>query len=81
MKNSELPDQSKLLPGSAHFHNHPGYSAEGCELREVVVAQTSVTNNGFRCFMTGGHCVPGEQCEGRRAHAKEMDAMDNWEEF
>jgi len=58
-----------LLPGTAAFSNHPGYDASGCTLRETVVAASYASNNGFRCYMTGGHCVPGEHCESRRQRA------------
>lgn len=77
MKNTELPEQRTLLPGSAGFDEHPGYAAQECPLREVVVAQTYATNNGFRCYMTGGHCVPGPSCGNRRERfAREKNADD-----
>jgi hypothetical protein len=76
MMNDELPSSHTLLPGSAPFSQHPGYDAAGCELREVVVAQTSVANNGFRCYMTGGHCLPGEHCEDRRQHNRKLEAQE-----
>jgi hypothetical protein len=70
---NNLPSSDKLLPGSAPFDRHPGYTAHSCELRETVVAQTYATNNGFRCYMTGGHCVPGAQCEDLRVRHKEHE--------
>jgi hypothetical protein len=76
MENKDLPSSDQLLPGSAPFANHPGYDAAGCPLREVVVARTSVTNNGFRCHMTGGHCLPGEHCESRRKRAADLQRQE-----
>jgi hypothetical protein len=70
-----LPDPGDLLPGSSKFTDHPGYEASACELREVVVAQTYATNNGFRCAATGGHCVPGNVCSTRRATQAERDRL------
>lgn len=71
MKNSELPDPSTLLPGTARFMDHPGFDAQDCHLREVVVAHTMATTNGFRCAFTGGHCLPAHYCEARRAWSPE----------
>jgi hypothetical protein len=77
--NSKLPSSDELLPGSAPFKSHPGFDAPECELREIVVAKTSVTNNGFRCHMTGGHCLPGEHCDSRRQrHALEREEVAKW---
>ncbi len=70
-----LPDPSVLLPGSAKFSDHPGYVASSCELREVVVAETRVTNNGFRCAATGGHCLPRQACAGIRAREAARDQL------
>jgi hypothetical protein len=72
MSNENLPSSEMLLPGTAAFSNHPGYDAAGCELREVVVAHSYATNNGFRCYMTGGHCLPGEHCADRRVRAAKL---------
>ncbi|QBX06567.1 hypothetical protein H1O16_gp154 [Burkholderia phage BcepSaruman] len=77
IRNEDLPCSSTLLPGSAPFHNHPGYDAAECPLREVVVAKTGVTNNGFRCFMTGGHCLPGPSCAHRRERFARERVDDN----
>lgn len=76
IQNNQLPGSDKLLPGTAAFSNHPGYSAQDCELREVVVAASYATNNGFRCYWTGGHCVPGEHCEARRKANQEQESRE-----
>lgn len=71
-----LPPSEDLLPGTAPFADHPGYDARSCPLSEVVVARTYATNNGFRCYATGGHCVPGAHCDGRRAHVAALEEQD-----
>lgn len=70
-----LPDPSELLPGSSRFCDHPGYAADACPIREIVVAATYASNNGFRCGLTGGHCVPGEHCEARRARVAKREQV------
>ena len=58
------------------YADHPGFTTD-CRLR-ITVTQRSAYGGfhrgGFACEITGGHCVPSEHCEKRRADA---DAQDN----
>lgn len=53
-----------------NFEDHAGHAAADCPLRETVTADPmGSSHNGYRCFMTGGHCRPGEQCDRLRKQA------------
>lgn len=54
-----------LLPKHAE---HPGWVADGCPLRITVTPRNGgVTSHGFACDWTGGHCLPSQDCDNRRA--------------
>jgi hypothetical protein len=66
----------RMIPigGVNPYANHPGFDAQGCELQYTVTQQNSwgtVTSAGFGCWFTGGHCLPGDHCEHRRARSAE----------
>jgi hypothetical protein len=69
-----------LIPkdGVNPYADHPGFAAAECPLRCTVTGRAAlggVTRCGFGCEMTGGHCVPGAQCDGYRAQAAEQDRL------
>lgn len=58
------------------YADHPGYEQGACPLRYTVThrgAYGAIGYAGFGCEMTGGHCLPGEHCEGRRKEADRQD--------
>lgn len=56
---------AQILPPHAQ---HPGWDADGCPLRIVVTPRGGGHNShGFACGYTGGHCLPGDKCDGFRA--------------
>ena len=60
----------RVLPEGARnpYASHPGFDAQGCHLQYTVVpALYASSRPGFGCEVTGGHCLPGDQCEARRA--------------
>lgn len=51
-----------------HHNDHPGFLAPSCPLRITVAAhRTDGGRGGYACSYTGGHCLPGDQCQDRRA--------------
>jgi hypothetical protein len=71
-------DPERIVPkdGGNPYANHPGFVAEGCPIRYTVTPRNSYgvqVGGGFGCHMTGGHCLPGEHCDKRRADAKLQD--------
>ncbi len=59
--------------------NHPGHDAAGCPIRASVTQRSPYgvpVGGGYRCEMTGGHCLPGEHCDKRRADAAEQDERE-----
>lgn len=59
----------RLIPidGENPYANHPGLDAQGCHLQYTVTpAYYSSSMHGFGCEVTGGHCLPCEQCQLRR---------------
>jgi hypothetical protein len=71
-----MADQEEIT----YLHKeHPGISAEDCELRRTVTQKNLygvITRAGFGCNATGGHCVPCDDCEARRIFAKQQDAFN-----
>jgi len=52
---------------------HPGWDADGCGLR-ITVTNRAIRSHGFACAQTGGHCLPGERCDGWRLEAADWIA-------
>ena len=51
------------------YANHPGFDAVGCYLQYTVTQRGpwgNISSAGFGCEATGGHCLPGSQCEKRK---------------
>jgi hypothetical protein len=67
-----------LIPADGHnpYADHPGFEAGECPLRYTVTHRGPYGKSGgaFGCEMTGGHCVPGDQCAQRRKDAAAQDA-------
>lgn len=58
-----------------NHEDHPGHDAPDCSLRRTVNASpTGTSRHGYGCFTTGGHCLPGPHCEGRRTSHEEKVA-------
>lgn len=73
-----MSDMTIPKDGVNPYADHPGFTASGCPLRYTVTQRGPwghIGSCGFGCEMTGGHCLPGEQCEGFRAKAAEHDRM------
>lgn len=46
------------------FEHHPGFPVDICQLQITVQpGPYSTSSKGFACGYTGGHCLPGEQCD------------------
>ena len=44
--------------------NHPGFNSTSCPLNKKVTARPgSMSQNGYSCYWTGGHCLPSKDCE------------------
>lgn len=55
--------------------NHPGIDAGDCELRITISGRrTDGGAGGFACSFSGGHCLPGSDCDRRRAEEANMKA-------
>lgn len=55
----------RLIPqgGENPYAKHPGFDAQSCPLQYVVTPSTRMSHHGFGCDVTGGHCLPGDQCQ------------------
>ena len=65
---------NRLIPdgGENPYAKHPGFDAQGCIAQYTVTpAMYSSSHHGFGCSVTGGHCLPGEQCSKRVESHKE----------
>ncbi len=52
------------------YENHPGFDASICVNRITVTAAASSTSaNGYACSLSGGHCLPSEDC----GHEKKVE--------
>lgn len=54
--------------------DHPGYDSRNCPLSLQVTGRGpwgQIARAGFSCLMTGGHCLPDEHCDDRRAREAE----------
>lgn len=70
----------RLIPegGDNPYADHPGFVADACPIRYTVTPRNAwgvQMGGGFGCEITGGHCLPGEHCEARRARAKQQDEL------
>lgn len=46
------------------FEHHPGFPVDTCQLQITVSpGPYSISSKGFACAHTGGHCLPGDQCD------------------
>lgn len=70
---------ARLIPegGENPYADHPGFEAQGCALQYTVTPSRmgSTSSHGFGCGMTGGHCVPDQQCDARRSRCAERDRL------
>jgi hypothetical protein len=60
------------------YASHPGFDATECPLRYTVSHRSpygALGYCGFGCEMTGGHCLPGDDCEDKRARAAQQDEI------
>lgn len=60
----------RLVPvgGINPYAAHPGFDAQDCPAQHVVTpAPYGSSASGFKCLQTGGHCLPGANCDSRRA--------------
>lgn len=60
--------------GANPYANHPGFTAHDCDLRYTVTQRNPwgvIGNCGFGCQISGAHCLPNGECEGRKARYKE----------
>lgn len=54
--------------------DHPGSCAEDCPLRITINTRSGMSQNGFACDATGGHCIPSDYCdEYRKDHRNQCD--------
>jgi hypothetical protein len=52
------------------YPNHPGATARSCGLRINVTGNRSDgAVGGYACSWSGGHCLPSDDCDQRRADA------------
>jgi hypothetical protein len=69
----------RLIPvdGVNPYADHPGFTESACPIRYTVTQRGAYggVKGGFGCEITGGHCLPGEHCERRRADAAEHDRI------
>lgn len=74
-----MSDYSRIPAGGHNpYADHPGFGADGCGLRITITPRDSwgrQAGGGFACSMTGGHCLPSEQCAQWRAEAAEQDRV------
>ena len=71
---SEFSRNSDILPDHAA---HPGWEADGCIARLTVTPRNIEFSPGFACAATGGHCLPGANCDERRAYHKKVQAQQS----
>ena len=74
-----MSDLMQIPKGGANpYADHPGFDAQDCPLSIVVTRRGPYggVQGGFACSMTGGHCLPCDQCESRRQRASEIEARE-----
>jgi hypothetical protein len=53
-------------PMATKFEDHPGHDVHDCPLKEAVHPHPMGTSQrGYRCSVTGGHCVPDNNCQSK----------------
>jgi hypothetical protein len=63
-------------PMATKFEDHPGHDVHDCPLREAVHPHPMGTSQrGYRCSVTGGHCVPDNNCQSKIISYYEEDEL------
>ena len=67
----------RIIPegGKNPYADHPGFVADGCTERMTITRSGAWggVQGGFACRVTGGHCLPCDKCDDRRATGVEFD--------